>query len=158
MGTLPVDPSAATTGLEIGLGLIDVRRDPFPHSGPVDVFQRFVATQTSSEDTAERIDGEALHDLPELILITVALYEEVIVSRFSAPDQLTVPGEDNAAASGRHLDEILVRYRREVFYVASQEAQPCGQFSQHDIGDESGLHENPTPLFGMDVSIDSKSI
>jgi putative FmdB family regulatory protein len=82
----------------------------------------------------------------------------VVVTRFSAPNQLQVAGEDHAAASGRHLDEILVRYRREVFYVASQEAQPCAQFSQHDIGDESGLHENPATLLGMDVSIDAQYI
>jgi len=88
----------------------------------------------------------------------VGLHEEVIVSRFSAPDQLQVPGEDHAAASGRHLDEILVRYRREVCDVASQEAQKCGQFSQHDIGDESGLHENPATLLEMDVTIDPQSI
>ena len=158
MGALPVYPSAATTGLEIVLGLVDVRSDPFPHSGPFDAFQRFVASQASSEDTTERIDGETLHYLPELILITVVLYEEVVVTRFSAPDQLQVPGEDHATASGRHLDEILVRYRRKVFHIASQEAQPCGQFSQHDIGYESGLHENPASLFGVDVSIDPQSI
>jgi hypothetical protein len=158
VGASPVDPSAATAGLEVVLGLVDVRRDPFSHSGPVDAFQQFVASQASSEDTAERIDGEALDDLPELILITVALYEEVDATRFSAPDQLQVPGEDNAAASGRHLDEILVRYRREVFYVASQEAQPCGQFSQHDIGDESGLHENQATILRKDISIDAQFI
>jgi len=158
VGASPVDPSAAPAGLEVVLSFVDVRRDPFPGSGPADAFQQFVASQASGEDTSERIDGEVLHDLPELILITVARYEEVIVTGVSAPDQLQVPGEDHATASGRHLDEILVRYRREVCYVASQEAQPCGQFSQHDIGDESGLHENPTPLFGIDVSIDPKSI
>ena len=158
VGASPVDPSAAPAGLEVVLSFVDVRRDPFPGSGPADSFQQFVASQASGEDTSERIDGEVLHDLPELILITVARYEEVIVTGVSAPDQLQVPGEDHATASGRHLDEILVRYRREVCYVASQEAQPCGQFSQHDIGDESGLHENPTPLFGIDVSIDPKSI
>jgi len=158
VGAFPVDPSAATAGLEVVSGLVDVGRDPFPHSRPVDPFQRFVASQASSEDTSERIVGEVLHDLPELILITVARYEEVIVTGVSAPDQLQVPGEDHATASGRHLDEILVRYRREVCYVASQEAQPCGQFSQHDIGDESGLHENPATLLEMDVTIDPQSI
>jgi len=158
VGASPVDPSAATAGPEVGLGLVDIRRDPFPHSGPANVFQQFVASQASSENTTERIDGEALHDLPELILVIVALYEEVVVTRFPAPDQLQVPGEDHAATPGRHLNEILVRYRREVFYVASKEAQPCGQFSQHDIGDERGLHENSAILLGMDVSIDGQSI
>ena len=81
MGAFPVDPSAATAGLEVVSGLVDVGRDPFPHSRPVDPFQRFVASQASSEDTSERIVGEVLHDLPELIHINVVLYKDEVVKK-----------------------------------------------------------------------------
>jgi hypothetical protein len=63
----------------------------------------------------------------------------MVAPRFPAPDQLRIAREDHPAGSGRPSDKIFIRYLREIFDVASQEAQPCGQLSEHDVGDESGL-------------------
>jgi hypothetical protein len=119
---VPVDPAAATAGLEIALRIEDIGGDPFPNFGAIDDREKLVAPKTPGHDAAKRHDGEAFRHLPELIPEVVSPHEEMVSLRFPAPDQFRIAREDHPAGSERLSDEILIRYLREIFDVASQEA------------------------------------
>jgi hypothetical protein len=146
--THPVDPVAAAAGFEVALRFRDVGRDPSPYFGEIDGFERLVAPQTSSHDAAKRRDGEVRRHLPELILKVVAPNEEMVVPRFATPDQFRIARQDYPTGPGCLIDQVFIRYLREILDVASQEAQPRGQLSEHDVCDESGLRRHTFTSLG----------